>query len=68
MQRNEANFVVKYNLRGAPMNNEEKMTPTSSPSDEDRQPAEVESKHLDAETFWRAYPLMLGKSQIAVVN
>lgn len=61
--------MVKYNLRGAPMNKEDMMIPTSSPSNEDRQPAEVEeSKHLDAESFWRAYPLMLGKPQITVVT
>ena len=51
------------------MNKEDMMIPTSSPSNEDRQPAEVEeSKHLDAESFWRAYPLMLGKPQIIVVT
>lgn len=60
--------MVKYNLRGAPMNNED-MIPNSSPSSEDRQPTEVEEpKNLDAESFWRAYPLILGKSQITVVT
>lgn len=50
------------------MNNEDTI-PNSSPSSEDRQPTEVEEpKNLDAESFWRTYPLILGKSQITAVT